>query len=42
MSEIEAYSRLFGFDGFEDRVDLVHYVKVCDSAWIEQMKKRSK
>lgn len=40
MTEIEAYSRLFGFDDFQDRVDLVHYVLVCDATWRIEMQKR--
>jgi hypothetical protein len=40
MSEIESYSRMFGFDSFDDRLDLAHFVRVCDAVWMAEMKKR--
>lgn len=40
LSEIESYSRIYGFWSFDDRTDLVHYVKVCDATWLAEMKKR--
>ncbi len=40
FSEIEAYARLLGFDDLDDRVSLVHYVKVCDYAWMTETGKR--
>ena len=42
MSEIESYCRMFGFDSLEDRFDLMHYIKFCDSIFLEEVgKKRS-
>lgn len=40
LLEIEAYARMFGFDTLEDRHDLLHYVKICDHAWLEEVKRR--
>jgi len=42
LSEIESYSRMFGHDSLEDRLDLVHYVKICDDAWLTEVNKRRK
>lgn len=35
MTEIEAYGRMFGYDTFEDRFDLMMYVRFCDDVWLE-------
>ena len=40
ITEIKAYARMFGFDSLEDRFDLMHFVKVCDDAWMQQAEKR--
>lgn len=40
LSEIEAYARIFNFTDIGDRQDLVHYVKVCDEAWLTEAEKR--
>jgi len=40
LSEIESYARMFKFDSLEDRLDLVHYVKICDDAWLTEVNKR--
>ena len=42
LSEIESYARVFGFDDLEDRLDLVHFVKICDDAWLAEVNKRRK
>lgn len=42
LSEIESYARMFGFASLEDRLDLVHYVKICDDAWLNEVNKRRK
>lgn len=40
FTEIEAYARLLGFDDLDDRVTLVHFVKVCDYSWMTETAKR--
>lgn len=40
LSEIEAYSRMFGFDTMRAKEDLVIYVRACDNVWLEEMDKR--
>ena len=40
LTEIESYSRMFGFDSLDDRVELVHFVKICDDAWLAEVNKR--
>lgn len=42
LSEMESYARMFGFGSLEDRLDLVHYVKICDDAWLTEVNKRRK
>uniref|UniRef100_A0AAU7VGH1 Uncharacterized protein n=1 Tax=Dinoroseobacter phage vB_DshS_R26L TaxID=3161158 RepID=A0AAU7VGH1_9CAUD len=42
LSEMESYARMFGFGSPEDRLDLVHYVKICDDAWLTEVNKRRK
>lgn len=40
LSEIESYARMVGFESLEDRLDLMHYIRICDDAWLGEVGKR--